>query len=388
MSTKQTKRDAKKVTAVRNSNTSVIDPVVISIIKNTDQEYSPELIVLKDRLDQVQPGQLDETLAKAAGGAISSMSTAITREIFGHNSRVTKRAFQIGLIMMRLKDLYVETDEEGNKSWRKYHEFMNVIYRDYATAELVGHPPGDAYNEQHDKLVKSRRRQMNKYLSLAECGERILQYSYAGIEASLEVRFLIKDMMESDGADEDDPVTPEEGTRQIEKLQIKYPFPRLEEVTGRDVRSDFRLHTDKVGTIYQLQGAGFTEAEIDEAKVLAYAEKAGKSLERVAAKKFFKDMKAVAPAERRENLSQLLLTGAAELEAKRELQTPLQICEHLAKITVWRGQHTLKEVVAKLVAPQEFYSQLQNVRSILDDLCAEIPVAQLTAQVIEPVEQK
>jgi len=312
-------------------------------------------------------------LKNQIGDKVTQICSLLNVEAGNHNSQYVYKAFQLGLLILDLRDKLVVT-KKGQRTWTDYKTWKNTINSKYAEDILNREkidPKSDEYKPRVIRLKASRNRQINKLINIAECGDRILRYAYAGLEGSLEVRFLLVDIFKSTDERYSSGKTKfvmnsDDARKLLDDIEAKHPFPTLDEVKEKDARSEFRLHTDMVGTIYQCVAAGFNESEIDPIAAKAFATSTGISLEKDEAVKLFNDMIDVAPENRRVHLSGLLRSKASKHPAK---QKPERLGDHLAQICEWNKQNPLDDkCISKLRNIETIKNNIQESFRIISEL--------------------
>jgi hypothetical protein len=334
----------------------------------------PELNDLRDQLQHTET--VSEEMMTAIGNTINTTCNEIVQDMSRNNIANVERAFQLGEVVLECqKKLTVGSGK--HRSMKGYFDLIDRIIGEYATAALVNEVGTPTYGKRHDDLKESRRRQITKYKNMAQCGERIMKYAYAGIEGSLEVRYLIRDMLLLDEAKAKSgkkrvKITPEVALKKISEIENRFPFPPLEAVVGDNVRDVFRWHTDMVATIYQCEAAGFDGEDIDQMTAKSYAKETGWALEKDEAEAMFASVTAaeVPKEERRSTLSHLLLT---HITTKKELlaaaeEGPQRIETHLARICVWEKHNPFSDEVINKIKTLNLGSNIEKALEIIGRL--------------------
>ena len=324
---------------------------------------------MNELLTQInQAVEVNDSLQTTISNTVNLACNSVVGVMVPINSRVVAGAFQIGsaMIMLRSK-MSIDTDEDLSSD-APYRKLMDRILDDYATAQMadaVGYLDDNSIAMMRVKLRASRRRQINKYISLAECGPGILDYGYGGIEAALEVRYLLLDML-ADGKSKV-AISPETADKVLSIVKDRHPFPTPEEVAGKDVRAEFRLHVDKVATICQCRAAGFDLDDIDPRAAKACAKKRQEALEYGDAVKIFKDMESVPKENRRADLSMRLAAYVSDEKVRRP--KPNQIGDHLAKFIAWGDKVEINDdTVSTIMDLPNIKSNISRAKDVITRL--------------------
>ena len=270
----------------------------------------------------------------------------------------------------------------------QYKRLLNRIIDEHVAKILSAereHLSPDAYDVRAESLRVSRRRQLNKYISLAECGIAILKYAPAGIEAALEVRYLLRDILKAQG--KDPKIAPGIATRLLRTIEAQYPFPTLDQVRESDTRTEFRQHVDIIATIFQLKVAGFLDTEIEIHAVKSYAQLTGMAVEKSQADRFYNALVEVTETdERRDRLSVMLRANVIQRVKNdnpedEDDSTAHRIADPLAAIVEWNKEHDIDDVIDSLKSNDLITSQLVSVRDIITNLCNRIHQSHITHNV-------
>ncbi len=344
------------------------------VFENTGNPLEGDLMELTKRIVQVPRGSIDDALKSLAGGTVNKICNSIIFDTDTSNSLVVRKAFWIGAVLIVLRDK-METTEGDIRSYEAYDKLMESMLNEYADSVLLPSMESGRIDKATNltkkiKLSASRRRQLNKYVSLAQCGPKILEYSHGGIEAALEVRYLVLDIMPKPQKGKKQ-VTPELFQQKLDAAIREFPFPRLTAQDGEDTRSVFRLHTDKVATIFQCRLAGFRNEDVNEADAEGYANRTGRALKAEEAEEFFETLENVSVEEHRTRLSKYL--RAANPENKHRKQNAAQIVEHLAKICQWgRDVQITDKKIQEIKALDQIQDRLTQVIAIATNLYSRI----------------
>ena len=214
--------------------------------------------------------------------------------------------------------------------------------------------------EKCDKLWASKLRQLQKYVSLAECGESILDLGYGGIDAALHGRWLILDLLQLQSqSDNKIKLNPELAKAALQAIQAEYPAPTELELAGNSAEKGIRLWVDSVATIFQLQHAGIDKQFTDYSMAHEFASVAGKSLYPSMAKKAFKVVKDVPEAARKEKLVQFLNTAAEAVRKGAVDMTAARVADYFTKFKLWTDEIALTD---------EVLTELCDIEAIKDSI--------------------
>ena len=318
----------------------------------------------------------DSILQDEARNKINAACDTIVDRMAPQNQANVEYAYLIGTTMLKLRGFLYEDVEGDPRSHKPYNEFMDRLLDEYATRKLANSnwsPDEPAYKIRAQKLRASRRRQITKYINLAECGPAILDLGYGGIEAALEGRYLLIEMQRKSDGRPKMALTPEEASTLLDQIKVRYPYPSPADVAGKDVRDEFRRHTDTIGTLFQLRYAGFTNEDIDLGAAKAYAHARNNALEYVDAKRLFDGLATVPVEQRREKLSEGLLKFIKT--GKSKLERPRNISGYIAKIVVWGNNISLNdEVITQVRNLPDIGRRIADAIQVLNNLSAAVSV--------------
>lgn len=342
------------------------DPLMIAA-----HEFNPELLEIRKRLDS--KAKLTKEECDQIAKLVTKIGTEINLETESRNCMTVGRALQEGDVLNCMRTLMTHK-VNGRRSRAEFKKFMNSMLDDYVASVLSKEgQEGGPRKLRAANLKVSRRRQLTRYMNLAQCGEGILKYNYAGITAALEVRYLLCDILKMKGGKKQK-LEQDMARAELAIVEARFPFPRLDEIKGRgDVREEFRHHVDTVAIMYQLEKAGFTQAETNVDDAHSFACDVGLALEAKDAVALFvslADVKGV--PQRRLRLKNGLFAIAKTIKGNRGNPKPAQIIEFLAKIVKWHELHPTKDVLSEIKTLPEISEKLTAVQNITDELFKEI----------------
>lgn len=331
---------------------SVESYVNVDGVDKSDPDFDQGMIELTRKV--IQSDSLSEAVLDSAAVALTDICGVISRSIVSSNSVNVIHAYQAGDLLIRLRDLWRNKKiirKKGKRRSKKstFLAFRKMLSENYATKLLEEDKniiSPDLYEIKWEMAESSRRRQLTKYMNIAECGTDILIYRYAGIEAVLEVRYLLLDIHNPTPEEGRPKLDPELARVKLAEVIDKYPYPSLEaiEEKEKDVRQEFRLHTDTVGSIYHLMSAGFKESDIDWDATQEYAGAYTKALAYTEAEELHEKIKDVPAKEIKDRLSKMLRDKRDEQEPRSAKPLPEQIAEHFARILDWKENNPDQEV--------------------------------------------
>ena len=334
-------------------------------------DFNPELLDIRKRLDS--EAKLTKEECAQIAKLITKVGTEIILETESCNCMTVGKAYQVGDTILWTRTRMTHK-VNGRRSRAEFKKFMNSLLDEYVASVLKNEGQENGPRKLRAANLKvSRRRQLTRYMNLAQCGEGILKYNYAGITAALEVRYLLLDMLKMEGGKKQK-LEQDKARTLLADVEARFPFPRLDEIKGRgDVREEFRHHVDTVATMYQLEKAGFTQAETNVEDANSFACEVGLALEAKDAAALFvslADVKGV--PQRRLRLKHGLFAIAKTIKGNRGNPKPAQIIEFLAKIVKWHELHPTKDVLSEIKTLPEISEKLTAVQNITDELFKEI----------------
>lgn len=353
---------------------SVESYVNVAGVDKSDPDFDQGMIELTRKV--IQSDSPSKEVLDIASEALTNICGEISNRIVSSNSINVVRAYQVGDLLIRLRDLWrgqKVAKKKGKKHSKKstFLAYRRMLSESYATKLLEEDKKTispDLYEIKWEMAESSRRRQLTKYVNIAECGPDILIYKYAGIEAVLEVRYLLLDIHNPTPEEGRPKLDPELARVKLAEVINNYPYPSPEALEDKDIRPEFRLHTDTVGSIYHLKSAGFRESDIDWEATQEYAGAHTKALAYTEAEELHEKIKDLPAKEIKDRLSKMLRDKRDEQDARSAKPLPEQIAEHFARILDWK-QNNPDQEVAKYIrsmpdAKDQFLSIYQYVNGL------------------------
>ena len=316
-------------------------------------------------IDLFDNPKVSASVASKAGKTVMEGATALVEMNSEFGKTFTGRAFQIGVVDLLMKSRLTET-VKGRPSTAKHKAWRNVIIESYVKDKL-GLPADKplptkpaALKEKCDKLWASKLRQLQKYVNLAECGESILDLGYGGIDAALQGRWLILDMIALQGAvGTKVKLNPELAKAALQAIQAEYPAPTELELAGKSAEKEIRLWVDSVATIFQLQHAEIDKEFMDYNMAHEFASATGRSLHPNMARKAYVAVKDIPEENRKKELGQFLNNAAEAVRKGAANMVPSRVADYFTKFKLWADEIALTD---------EVLAELRDIEAIKDSI--------------------
>ena len=368
---KASKTGIKKSITIKKSVTSYVE---IEGIDKSNPEFDQRMIELTRKV--IQSDIISDDILNLAGAALTKFCGEISQRIVSSNSVNVTRAYQVGDLLIRLRDLWrgqKVAKKKGKKHSKKstFLAYRKMLSENYATTLLEEDKKlisSDLYEIKWEMAESSRRRQLTKYMNIAECGPDILTYRYAGIDAVHEIRYLLIDIHNPTPQEGRPKLDPELARVKLAEVIANYPYPSPEALEGKEIRPEFRLHTDSVASIYHLKSAGFKESDIEWEPLQEYVGVLKEALCFTTAEELYEDLGKLPAKEIKDRLSDKLRKKRDEQEPRNAKPLPEQIAEHFSRILDWKKYNPDQEV-AKYIgsmpdAKEQFLSIYQYVNGL------------------------
>ena len=369
---KQTIARIPGVSKSKKTHKSVESYVNIEDIDKSNPYFDQNMIELTRKV--IQSDTISADILDASGDALTLICGEISQRIDSSNSINVIRAYQAGDLLIRLRDLWrgqKVTKKKGKSKKSTFLAFRRMLSENYATKLLEKDKKlisPDLYEIKWEMAESSRRRQLTKYLNIAECGPDILTYSYAGIDAVLEVRYLLLDIHNPTPQEGRPKLDPELARTKLAEVIAKYPYPSLEALEDKDIRPEFRLHTDTVASIYHLMSAGFKESDIDWEPLQEYVGVLKEALWFTSAEELYKELGELPAKEIKDRLSAKLQMKREEQETRNAKPLPEQIADHVPRILDWKKDNPDQKVAEYIGSMPDAKEQFLRIHQYVNEL--------------------
>ena len=382
-------KKAKKVASKKadDSIKTVTESVIVEIPKTLEDyiqgvqdkavQFGYDNVAAKLTRELINNAKLDDSLKNNVGNRIIEMANDVVHLTTQNNYRFIGMGYQIGILEIEMKNR-LRSIKNSRPSIAEYKNWLNPLIdadvrgRLNLTEDAVL-KEGTKAKADYDKMFASKQRQLQKYVNLAQCGTDILKYGYCGIDGALEIRWLILDMEEIANPGKKPKITPSMVRDRLAALEVKFPFPTPDELAGKKVVHEMRVHSDTLGTFVRLVNSGIPESVVTLAMAREFAVKVGESLDKERAELAPAAIKTVPDTKKGEALS-AWLRGEAERannikDEADTVMTPERIIDYLAKIEFWSKEVTIQEDTYKELGMAEgVKGVIDNVHTIITAL--------------------